>query len=213
MSFFTPSTTERTLTVTEVHRCSSCKKRNATKQELTLELVDDAAFSRRSPQYLKVAAERRLDEIEAELKERLRDPDDVKKYSELNLCGRCESCGHQEPWAIKKYPILTTIQNVLLVMTTLSIIFAVVLLFRGSFTWLIPAVVLPTVTAGLFLSRWLYRRSREKKLGSLDKDLLPLLATSDEELITLLEEAGIDDLDLKAIKALPPNPKNKIRYY
>lgn len=179
----------------EGHRCSSCGAENLTKQKIILRYRYDEIGLSRSEAQRKSAAEQKLSDAENELVKRAADPEDIKKYYDLNLLGKCEKCGHKEPWSRMRTRWVEAVFNTLVAMSFVALILGIAQIFTaGSVLMLIPAAGLIVVTVAVKLLQKNRRKGREKKIAALGEQYIPFLTADGGEFRDKYPEVEPDKL-------------------
>lgn len=165
----------------EAHRCSACGELNAAKHRIILKYSYDEIASMRSEANRNASAGQKLDDAAAELIRRAADPEDIEKYYDLNLSGKCRKCGHKEPWSRMRWRLYETVFNALVAMSVIALIVGVGELFMGGGAMiLLPSAGLIALTVGAWLLKKVRRSKREKSIAALKEASVPYLTDSAE---------------------------------
>jgi len=193
--FSNTSSVKKAMWLYEAHCCSKCGKLNASRQKIILQYrYDDIALSR-SEANRKAAAEQKLNDAAEKLAERASDPQDIQKYYDLNLLGKC-TCGHREPWSRMRSRIFDPIFNAMVAMSTIALLDGIVQIFIGGTLWiLLIAAGLIAVTVGMKLLQRMRRKKREQSIAALDARYIPYLTADEAAFSEQYPEAGPDKLE------------------
>lgn len=187
---------KKALWLYEAHRCSACGAQNASKQKIILSYSYDEITLSRSAQDRKSRAEQKLNAAEEELIRKLGDRDDVEKYHDLNLLGKCGSCGHKEPWSRMRTRAADAVFDVLIVMSVIALFAGIAALFMESGPAMpIAACGLIAATAGMYYLLRRHRRSRERAILELSADAIPFLTADESAFREAYPDIDPDTLD------------------
>ena len=202
MGFFNNSkTAKKALWLYEAHRCSACGVQNASKQKIILSYRYDEIALSRSAQDRMTRAGMKLSAAQQDLIRKAADREDVEKYNDLNLLGKCRACGHKEPWSRMRMRVIDAVFDVLIVMSFLAAVLGIVALFMdGGPIMLIAAGGLIAVTVGVFFLQRRHRKSRERAILELADEAIPFL-TEDEEKF----REAYPDIDPETLEKIEPS--------
>ncbi len=180
----------------EAHRCSKCGALNTSKQKLILQYRYDEIALSRSEVSRRIRADEKLEEAARKLTERAADPQDIEKYYDLNLLGRCKHCGNQEPWSRMRWRLFEPVFNALVAMSVIALIVGVAQLFmEGSLLMLLPAAGLIALTLGAWLLKKMRRKRREEAIARLKKEYIPFLTEDEADFREKVPEVGSEKLE------------------